>query len=127
MPASQGLSNQSLISLHTDSCFAEPAEQGPKPMTNRRIFATRVVGSAAVVAATLIGWFKRSAAAQGTQGMSQQAMIDTFKKHVDAELAGDLATTMATMSAVPHLNHVPTMAGDVGYDGVHNFYRDHLV
>jgi len=59
--------------------------------------------------------------------MSQQAMIDTFKKHVDAELAGDLATTMATMSAVPHLNHVPTMAGGVGYDGVHNFYRDHLV
>jgi carboxymethylenebutenolidase len=54
-------------------------------------------------------------------------MIDTFKKHVDAELAGDLATTMATMSAVPHLNHVPTMAGGVGYDGVHNFYRDHLV
>jgi carboxymethylenebutenolidase len=59
--------------------------------------------------------------------MSQQAMIDTFKKHVDAELAGDLATTMATMSAAPHLNHVPTMAGGVGYDGVRHFYRDHLV
>jgi carboxymethylenebutenolidase len=59
--------------------------------------------------------------------MSQQAMIDTFKKHVDAELAGDLATTMATMSATPHLNHVPTRAGGVGYDGVRNFYRDHLV
>ena len=59
--------------------------------------------------------------------MSQQAMTDLFKKHVDAELAGDLATTMATMSTVPHLNHVPTMAGGVGYDGVRNFYRDHLV
>jgi len=59
--------------------------------------------------------------------MSQQAMVDVFKRHVDAELAGDLATTMATMAPVPHLNHVPTMAGGVGYDGVRNFYRDHLV
>src|SRR5690349_14657194 len=95
-------------------------------MTTRRIFTARLLGSAALLAAAFVGWFKRSAAAQG-QGMSQQAMIDTFKKHVDAEMAGDLATTMATMSAVPHLNHVPTMAGGVGYDGVRNFYRDHLV
>jgi carboxymethylenebutenolidase len=77
--------------------------------------------------AALVGWFRGSVAAQGAQAMSQQAMIDMFKKHVDAELAGDLATTMATMSAAPHLNHVPTMAGGVGYDGVRNFYRDHLV
>ena len=59
--------------------------------------------------------------------MSQQAMIDTFKRHVDAELAGDLATTMATMSAAPHLTNVPTLTGGVGYEGVRNFYRDHLV
>ena len=59
--------------------------------------------------------------------MSKQAMIDAFQKHVGAELAGDLDTTMATMSADPHLNHVPTMAGGVGRDGVRNFYRDHLV
>jgi carboxymethylenebutenolidase len=59
--------------------------------------------------------------------MSQQAMIDVFKKHVDAELAGDLATTMATMSAAPHLTNVPTMVGGVGYEGVRAFYRDHLV
>jgi carboxymethylenebutenolidase len=96
-------------------------------MTNRRIFTTRVLGSAALLVAAFTGWFRGHAAAQGTQTMSQQAMIDVFKQHVDAELAGDLATTMATMSAVPHLNHVPTMAGGVGYDGVRNFYRDHLV
>jgi carboxymethylenebutenolidase len=54
-------------------------------------------------------------------------MIEAFQKHVGAELAGDLDTTMATMSAEPHLNHVPTMAGGVGRDGVRNFYRDHLV
>ena len=59
--------------------------------------------------------------------MSKQVMIDTFQKHVGAELAGDLDTTMATMSADPHLNHVPTMAGGVGREGVRNFYRDHLV
>lgn len=59
--------------------------------------------------------------------MSKQAMIDAFQRHVGAELAGDLDTTMATMSDEPHLNHVPTMAGGVGRDGVRNFYRDHLV
>lgn len=59
--------------------------------------------------------------------MSKQAMIDTFQKHVAAELAGDLDTTLSTMSDDPHLNHVPTMAGGVGRDGVRSFYRDHLV
>jgi carboxymethylenebutenolidase len=59
--------------------------------------------------------------------MSQQAMIDVFKKHVEAELAGDLDTTMATMSATPHLTNVPTLVGGSGYEGVRAFYRDHLV
>jgi carboxymethylenebutenolidase len=59
--------------------------------------------------------------------MTPQGMIDLFQKHVNAELAGDLDTTMATMSDDPHLNHVPTMAGGVGRDGVRAFYRDHLV
>ena len=59
--------------------------------------------------------------------MSKQAMIDTFKKHVDAELAGDLDTTMATMTADPHLHNVPTMVGGVGREGVRNFYKNHLV
>jgi carboxymethylenebutenolidase len=54
-------------------------------------------------------------------------MIDVFQKHVEAELAGDLDTTMATMTDEPHLNHVPVMAGGVGRDGVRAFYRDHLV
>jgi carboxymethylenebutenolidase len=96
-------------------------------MMSRRILATRVLGAAAFLVAPVVGWFRSHAAAQGAQAMPQQAMIDMFKKHVDAELAGDLATTMATMSSAPHLNHVPTMAGGVGYDGVRNFYRDHLV
>ena len=57
----------------------------------------------------------------------QQAMVALFERHVGAELKGDLDTTMATMSATPHLNHVPTMAGGVGQAGVRAFYRDHLV
>jgi carboxymethylenebutenolidase len=57
----------------------------------------------------------------------QQQMVALFEKHVGAELAGDLDTTMATMSDTPHLNHVPTMAGGVGQSGVRAFYRDHLV
>jgi len=57
----------------------------------------------------------------------QQAMVALFQRHVEAELAGDLDTTLATMTDNPHLNHVPTMAGGVGRAGVRAFYRDHLV
>jgi carboxymethylenebutenolidase len=59
--------------------------------------------------------------------MSKQEMVETFQKHVAAELAGDLDTTMATMSDDPHLNHVPTMAGGVGREGVRDFYANHQV
>ena len=57
----------------------------------------------------------------------QQKMVELFEQHMDAELNGDLDTTMATMSDDPHLNHVPVMAGGVGKQGVRQFYRDHLV
>ena len=62
-----------------------------------------------------------------TLSAEQQAMVALFQRHVEAELAGDLGTTLATMTDDPHLNHVPSMAGGVGRDGVHAFYRDHLV
>jgi len=54
-------------------------------------------------------------------------MVALFQQHVGAELAGDLDTTMATMTDDPHLNHVPVMAGGMGREGVRAFYRDHLV
>lgn len=57
----------------------------------------------------------------------QQAMVALFQQHVGAELAGNLDTTMNTMTNDPHLNHVPTMAGGVGREGVRVFYKDHLV
>jgi carboxymethylenebutenolidase len=84
-------------------------------------------GAVALSAAAVSGWFRNEARAQGGNAMTPQAMIDLFQKHVNAELAGDLDTTMATMSDNPHLNHVPTMAGGVGREGVRAFYRDHLV
>lgn len=59
--------------------------------------------------------------------MTASQKIEAFRKHVDAELAGDLETTMATMSDHPHLNSVPTMAGGVGREGVRRFYAEHLV
>ena len=96
-------------------------------MIRRRKMIDRFAGVAALSAVAVAGWFKSDANAQGSSTMNQQAMIDLFQKHVGAEMAGDLETTMATMSDNPHLNHVPTMAGGVGRDGVRAFYRDHLV
>ena len=37
----------------------------------------------------------------------QQAMASLFARHMDAELAGDLETTLATMTDNPHLVNVP--------------------
>jgi carboxymethylenebutenolidase len=58
---------------------------------------------------------------------SQQQMVDLFQKHVNAELQGDIETTIATMTDNPHLNHVPVMTGGVGREGVRRFYTNHLV
>jgi carboxymethylenebutenolidase len=57
----------------------------------------------------------------------QQRMVALFEKHVSAELAGDLDTTLATMSDEPHLHNVPTMVGGYGKDGVRAFYRERLI
>jgi carboxymethylenebutenolidase len=57
----------------------------------------------------------------------QQSMADLFARHMDAELAGDLETTLATMTDNPHLVNVPSMVGGTGREGVRAFYADHLV
>jgi carboxymethylenebutenolidase len=54
----------------------------------------------------------------------QQAMADLFARHMDAELAGDLETTLATMTDNPHLVNVPSMVGGAGREGVRAFYAD---
>jgi carboxymethylenebutenolidase len=62
-----------------------------------------------------------------TSSVEEQAIADLFERHMQAELDGDLETTMATMTADPHLNHVPVLAGGVGREGVRDFYANHLV
>ena len=54
-------------------------------------------------------------------------MLGVFQRHVQAELDGDLETTMATMTDEPHLTNVPVPMGGVGKQGVRDFYRNHLV
>lgn len=49
-------------------------------------------------------------------------IIAQFSEHIQAEIDGDLDRTMATMTPDPHLNHIPTGAGGIGYEGVHGFY-----
>jgi carboxymethylenebutenolidase len=58
---------------------------------------------------------------------AEQVMADLFAQHMGAELAGDLETTMATMTDNPHLVNVPSMVGGSGREGVRAFYADHLI
>ena len=58
---------------------------------------------------------------------TELAIINLLEKHVNAEIAGDIDTTMATMSGNPHLFNIPNMMGGNGYDGVRSFYKNHLV
>lgn len=59
-----------------------------------------------------------------TISQGQQALIDAFQQHVDAELRQDLDATLATMTPDPHLNNIPTMIGGMGLEGVRQFYSD---
>lgn len=62
-----------------------------------------------------------------TLSAKQQAMLDLFNTHVNAELEGDIKTTMATMTDNPHLTNVPNTVGGYGRQGVTDFYTNHLV
>ncbi|MBM3918263.1 MAG: ester cyclase [Sphingomonadales bacterium] len=52
----------------------------------------------------------------------QQILRNNFQIHMNAEVRGDLETTMATMSDSPHINNIPTQVGGIGYDCVKRFY-----
>ena len=57
-----------------------------------------------------------------------EAKLDAiFAAHMNAELAGDLDTTLATMAPNPHLVNVPTMVGGQGPHGVRTFYAKRLI
>jgi carboxymethylenebutenolidase len=39
----------------------------------------------------------------------------------------DVDATMATMTAEPYVNHIPTMTGGVGHDDLKRFYKYHFI
>src|SRR3569833_238586 len=80
-------------------------------MIKRRNIFTRLRHLIVAVAAAALPSTLRTAEAKETGAMERKAMSDLFDKHVNAELAGDLDSTMATMSDNPWLTHVPTRAG----------------
>jgi len=58
----------------------------------------------------------------------QQAMIDVWERHMRAEFVERSAdAALATMSATPHLNHVPVMTGGVGREEIHAFYAERFI
>ena len=52
----------------------------------------------------------------------QEANVKQFQAHVDAEIRGDLDTTLATMTPNPHLNNIPTIVGGIGQEEVRSLY-----
>ncbi len=62
-----------------------------------------------------------------TYSEAEQEIINLLELHINAELQGDLTTTMSTMTDAPHLLNVPNMMGGDDYIGVKRFYENHLV
>lgn len=59
---------------------------------------------------------------------SLKAKLDAiFNAHMEAELAGDLDQTLATMAPNPHLVNIPTMVGGQGPRSVRMFYAKRLI
>ena len=53
---------------------------------------------------------------------------EIFDKHVNCEFEDhDVDATMKTMVKEPYVHHVPTLTGGIGYEGVHNFYKNDFV
>ena len=89
-----------------------------------------------VAAAGLAGVSVHSVASGEPSGPKETVLTDQnlndsvdaiFEEHMNAELAGDLDKTMATMSANPHIVNVPTMIGGQGQEGVRRFYANRLI
>ena len=59
---------------------------------------------------------------------AQEKLGDIFDKHIEFEFdKEDIDATMTTMTEDPYVQHVPTLAGGVGYNGVYNFYKNHFI
>jgi carboxymethylenebutenolidase len=92
--------------------------------TNRR----RVVAG---IATAIAGSVLPGIDVKGATAMADPKLVEkldaVFNAHMDAELAGDLDKTLATMSPNPHLVNIPTMVGGQGPGGVRTFYAKRLI
>lgn len=86
-----------------------------------------LVGLAVAIAGSTVV----SGGTQGAPAMTDAALVQeldaVFGAHMEAELAGDLDRTLATMSPNPHLVNIPTMVGGQGAAAVRTFYANRLV
>jgi carboxymethylenebutenolidase len=64
-----------------------------------------------------------AAAPSSTLSPAQQKLKDVWEEHMKCEFATQsVDDTMATMIEGGHVNHVPTMTGGVGLEGIRDFY-----
>ena len=60
---------------------------------------------------------------EGDLAPRERAMLEVWRRHLDSEFREHNAdAALETMSATPHLNHVPVMTGGVGREEVRHFY-----
>ena len=60
--------------------------------------------------------------------MQQLDLVALWETHCRYEFeTRDVDATMATMTAEPYVNHVPTLTGGVGHDQLKRFYKYHFI
>jgi carboxymethylenebutenolidase len=58
----------------------------------------------------------------------EQTMLEVWLRHLQSEVEAHSAdAALETLSATPHLNHVPVMTGGVGRDQVRTFYATQFI
>jgi len=59
---------------------------------------------------------------------AQQAMVETFEKHMKAEFELlSVDSTLATMVEEPYIINIPTLVGGDDQKGVRDFYTNHMI
>jgi carboxymethylenebutenolidase len=65
---------------------------------------------------------------EADRSLHEQAMLDVWQRHLQAEFTEHSAdAALETMTAMPHLNHVPVMTGGVGRDEIRIFYATRFI